>query len=279
MAFEALIPEERIEELHDEVAIILAKECVAAADPGLAMAFLPAHDERGREIEGQIEKLIAFGKRTKQEYCTKASAYELAQSIPWLSLTEHGGDGQGVVGALAGIGLRLSGSDGRFRGKINLSGLIGKGGGDGSGNGGGKRRIRDAQRTHSTHCGSEEGAFKPARTIAARLVSKVNGPVSLVDETGASLASDTLVLCDKGTKAVFLRGSLTIVCHMEDGRAFPLEKDQLEEAGNDEVHFGSCNRFEWDNDLEECSGKTRSCRNCLHRRWESVGFSCMIEPS
>ncbi|WP_163335613.1 hypothetical protein [Desulfopila sp. IMCC35008] len=31
-------------------------------------------------------------------------------------LSEHGGTGEGVIGALAGVGLRLFGSDGRMRG-------------------------------------------------------------------------------------------------------------------------------------------------------------------
>ena len=35
-------------------------------------------------------------------------------------LSEHGGTGIGVIGALAGAGLRLSGNDGRFKGKFAI---------------------------------------------------------------------------------------------------------------------------------------------------------------
>jgi len=35
-------------------------------------------------------------------------------------LSEHGGTGGGIIGALAGIGLRLWGNDGRFRGWFHL---------------------------------------------------------------------------------------------------------------------------------------------------------------
>ncbi len=35
-------------------------------------------------------------------------------------LSEHGGTGIGVIGALAGAGLKLSGNDGRFKGKFRL---------------------------------------------------------------------------------------------------------------------------------------------------------------
>ena len=47
------------------------------------------------------------------------AAYALAveQNV---HLSEHGGTGQGVIGALAGIGLRMSGSDGRVKGRLNL---------------------------------------------------------------------------------------------------------------------------------------------------------------
>ena len=37
-----------------------------------------------------------------------------------IHLSEHGGKGIGVIGALAGVGLRMSGNDGRFRGKIEI---------------------------------------------------------------------------------------------------------------------------------------------------------------
>ena len=49
----------------------------------------------------------------------KEDAYAAAAMYPdVLSLTEHGGTGDGVIGALAGVGLRLTGSDGRVKGKI-----------------------------------------------------------------------------------------------------------------------------------------------------------------
>ncbi|MBT7697710.1 MAG: hypothetical protein HN737_09920, partial [Desulfobacterales bacterium] len=65
------------------------------------------------------EKLIGFGLRAKQTVLTKNDAYELAKELD-IHLSEHGGTGDGVVGALAGTGLRLSGNDGRFRGWYHL---------------------------------------------------------------------------------------------------------------------------------------------------------------
>ncbi|WP_144211636.1 DNA-binding protein [Shewanella donghaensis] len=89
----------------------LKQESATIADPGLAILDL--------EAEFDIRKLIEFGQQTKIEVKTKQQAYELAKA-QGVDLTEHGGTGQGVIGAIAGIGLRLSGQDGRVKGHIKL---------------------------------------------------------------------------------------------------------------------------------------------------------------
>lgn len=63
------------------------------------------------------EELIRFGRRAKGEVLTKAEAYDLAGRYG-IRLSEHGGSGDGVIGALAGCALRLEGRDGRFRGQL-----------------------------------------------------------------------------------------------------------------------------------------------------------------
>ena len=40
-----------------------------------------------------------------------------------LHLSEHGGTGDGIIGALAGVGLRLGKNDGRVRGKLQVTGV------------------------------------------------------------------------------------------------------------------------------------------------------------
>jgi hypothetical protein len=81
------------------------------SDPGLCVVQL------SDSLDG--ESLAAFGKAAKNRVLTKSDAYSLAARIG-VHLSEHGGTGQGVVGALAGIGLRLSGNDGRYRGWYHL---------------------------------------------------------------------------------------------------------------------------------------------------------------
>jgi len=52
-------------------------------------------------------------------------AYGLARALD-IHLSEHGGTGQGVIGALAGAGLRLGGDDGRLRGKLEFDTVDGR---------------------------------------------------------------------------------------------------------------------------------------------------------
>ncbi len=81
------------------------------SDPGLCVA--PLSDALDRQ------KLIEFGENAKQKVFTKKAAYNLAEDTG-IHLSEHGGTGQGVVGAVAGVGLRLCGNDGRYRGWYHL---------------------------------------------------------------------------------------------------------------------------------------------------------------
>lgn len=60
------------------------------------------------------EKLISYGFRAKSEFIQLEEAYKLAEELN-IHLSAHGGTGEGIIGALAGAGLRLSGNDGKFR--------------------------------------------------------------------------------------------------------------------------------------------------------------------
>ncbi|MGI9536528.1 MAG: hypothetical protein ACR2PB_05620 [Desulfocapsaceae bacterium] len=77
------------------------------SDPGLCVT--DEHNAVGSEL------LIDFGLRAKRSVLSKQAAYQTAEQAG-VHLSEHGGSGDGVIGALAGVGLRLSGYDGRIRG-------------------------------------------------------------------------------------------------------------------------------------------------------------------
>lgn len=90
----------------------LERVCPSDADPGLAVA-IPAQLTEGSD------HLVDFGRRAKREVLQIGEACELAANVG-VHLSGHGGTQDGVIGALAAIGLHLSGNDGLF---ITLPGI------------------------------------------------------------------------------------------------------------------------------------------------------------
>ena len=109
MCFAAEVQE--TDRIIDYAGEFLARQSAAGSDPGLCVV-VPA------ELRGG-DRLCAFGRAAKCEVLTKEAAYGLAHDLG-IHLSEHGGTGQGVVGALAGTGLRLGGNDGRLRGRLEV---------------------------------------------------------------------------------------------------------------------------------------------------------------
>ncbi len=109
MCFSAEIKENCLENVIRYSSEFLVKESAAGSDPGLCVA----------DISGLLNsgELIGFGRSAKESVLTKEAAYELARRSG-IHLSEHGGTGHGVIGALAGVGLRLGGNDGRLRGQL-----------------------------------------------------------------------------------------------------------------------------------------------------------------
>jgi hypothetical protein len=111
MCFELALTNGSIDPVIDLMATFLETRSEKGSDPGLCVAGLTDALDRKR--------LIEFGKNAKHMVSSKEAAYALADKVG-VHLSEHGGTGQGVVGAVAGIGLRLSGNDGRYRGWYHL---------------------------------------------------------------------------------------------------------------------------------------------------------------
>ncbi|MEI6205728.1 MAG: hypothetical protein WCP20_02985 [Desulfuromonadales bacterium] len=111
MCFSAEIADIYLEKVIKHASEFLARESAAESDPGLCVAVIDHLSEP--------DELILFGQTAKQSVLTKESAYELARRAG-VHLSEHGGTGQGVIGALAGAGLRLSGNDGRLKGQLTF---------------------------------------------------------------------------------------------------------------------------------------------------------------
>ncbi|UFS70981.1 hypothetical protein LPW11_02055 [Geomonas sp. RF6] len=116
MCFTAEIGEECLPALIEQAATYLTRESAPGSDPGLCIATVAALKDP--------KKLLSFGRKAKETVLTKEEAYDLAGQLG-VHLSEHGGTGQGVIGALAGVGLRLGGNDGRLKGNIDFPAVDG----------------------------------------------------------------------------------------------------------------------------------------------------------
>ncbi len=111
MCFQALALRATLPDIIRHSQEFLQQESASGSDPGLCIAVANAALD--------TEALIAFGRKAKQTIVTKQAAGDLARELG-VHLSEHGGTGGGIIGAIAAIGLRLQGSDGRFRGWHHL---------------------------------------------------------------------------------------------------------------------------------------------------------------
>ena len=87
--------------LFNRIKAIMLANFEEGSDPGLAVAgFVPQH-------------IIDFGKKAKNEIVSKKDAFSLASQCPVL-IGGLGGTNDGVIGAMAALGLAASGDDGRY---------------------------------------------------------------------------------------------------------------------------------------------------------------------
>lgn len=111
MCFIASMDEEYLPQLTEFASGFLVDESAEGSDPGLCIAV--------SERLLQPDRLVEFGYRAKKSVVEMKDAFGLAEEAG-VHLSSHGGTGQGIIGALAGVGLRLGGNDGRMRGSIQM---------------------------------------------------------------------------------------------------------------------------------------------------------------
>jgi hypothetical protein len=91
------------QEIFDLAAGYIVTRCAPGSDPGLCLA-------EQEKVEAEV---FRFGQRASSEVVTKIEATTLA-STQRLILQELGGTGDGIIGALAAVGLTAAGNAGRF---------------------------------------------------------------------------------------------------------------------------------------------------------------------
>ncbi len=111
MCFKGEVDLSCLNDLISHAGEFLEKQSAEGSDPGLCVAVADRINER--------EKLISFGCDATCRVLTKENAFKLAVETG-VHLSEHGGTGGGIIGALAGVGLRLGGNNGRFKGWLDV---------------------------------------------------------------------------------------------------------------------------------------------------------------
>lgn len=232
MCFAAELEAAKLEQVKLAAAAVLEAHAAATADPGVCICDLA-------ELKDACT-LIVFGLKAQKEVLTQAQAYQIAAGAGGVWLKAFGGDGGGVIGALAGVGLRLCGNDGTFRGK--------------SGRGVSNMTL-------------------PAREMAALL--QADAVVNLI---GAYLPPETPVRVAEHAKLAYINHQKVIVAHETGNGVYAVcEKRQLYDGDRKLGRLvQDCPEFETDNDYEECYNEVeRNCYNCLYRRWSADGFACV----
>ena len=202
------------------------EESAEGSDPGVAIANPDTMDK---------DALITYGKECKRKVMTKEIAYDTAKKSN-VFLTELGGTGIGIIGALAGIGLRAWGNDGTLKGKLNQL--------------------------------SEDDYTKVSEIMKSKYVCHV------FDENGNQLPDDDLVFVKGKSKPALVNGELTLLTKAEkdkDGRILPgkhvmLGKESIKNYGAQMIFREGCAEFSYDVPEEQIDS-SRSCFNCRYRRW------------
>ncbi|MBQ4361935.1 MAG: hypothetical protein II787_03335 [Lachnospiraceae bacterium] len=214
------------------------------SEPGLCVLPVPMED--GAPAAGRINELrsslLSYGLKVKSSYMTVEEALERSSHYPGMILTGGGQMNQGIVGALAGVALRLGGHDGEFRGRFDMT------------------AFSDGDCCSADRC---------VRMFTRRYRTT---PV-LADANGAPLEGGDRVRLIRDAKAVLRNDRFTILCSPDSGGVWtPFTKEDL----NRHIRRDSCDHFVPDPDEEEHLHDPGNlfCGSCLFRRLTSGGYIC-----
>ena len=229
MIFTAMIQEVCWETLQTMLQQYLERESAEGSDPGICMGIVD-------EIQ-EIEALVAFGYSAKRQVRTKAEAYALAKQCG-LSLTEHGGAGIGVIGALAGVALRLEGNDGEVKGGLNQ--------------------------------------YEKGSVVTAAQFLQEPTIFKVCTEYLEEVAPETQITVQWKVKPVLAQGKpILLVGKDAQGAYHTLNKKRIREFGEKRANTAPCSVFAYDVEEELVETQADSCFNCRYRRWSENGFTCM----
>lgn len=237
MCFDAKISDSYYNEMICKMSDYVGAESATGSDPGIAIIRCENDYGFNQEIK---EMLYQFGLSAKRSVLHKEQAYELAKQTG-VYLKEMGGTGQGVIGAIAGIGLRLSGNDGELKGGVS------------SLNKGNIYNVSDILENTII----EEICYENTEEELKPLPH--NEKVRVIWKAKPILADNKILL---------------LVTKGGDGIWNAADKKELRRFGNHRVLREGCIEFSPDVEEERISDKP-SCYNCRYRRWTEGNIVCL----
>lgn len=205
----------------------LIQESAEGSDPGLCI-FVPD------KVKDKSE-LVKFGIRAKNIVLKKEEAKNLAKKYN-VYLQELGGDGSGVIGALAGAILRYGGNDGELKGGAK--------------------------------------AFESEKTYKAEEIRKNKNVDDILSIGGEVIPDNADVYVDWKVKPVLTNGKFIVFAKkIGVNRYATLMKNEMREFVFTRTSVVPCNHYKPDVN-EELMNNDESCLNCAYRRWTDKSFSC-----
>lgn len=248
MIFTADIKSEKFENLKETLCSYLKKESAIGSDPGICIG----------EIEKIkfLDELIEFGFNAKIKVLTMDDAYSLAKKCG-LFLKEEGGDGIGIIGALAGVALRIEGNDGEVKGGIE--------------------------------------SFEKDTIVTVKELLLNDLIYKVCDKNMDTLNEDEEITVKWKVKPVLSEGIPILVVEKNDKNGWDtLNKEKMRDFGDKRADVSPCDLFSLDVNEEIVEGNIFttqasiissksnqlidiffSCFNCRYRRWTEKAFTCM----
>lgn len=110
-SFSADIDEQYLADFIDYACKLVRSTGTSDSNAGLVVAI--------PELMENLDELIEYAYRVKEGLVSQDEALRF-KNKPGLYLFELNGSGRGIIGALAAAGLRITGNDGQFRGKLQI---------------------------------------------------------------------------------------------------------------------------------------------------------------
>lgn len=228
MCFECDIKDELYDVVEKEATEYLRRESAPGSDPGICIA---------KKTKGLNETvLIEFGLRAKRQLLSKEAAYSIAAQAG-VYLKEVGGTGQGIIGALAGVGLRLDGNDGEVKGGVEQ--------------------------------------FRKGETYTVEQLLSNDKIEAVCDSNLNFLTGEQKVFITWKAKPVIVdKRPVLVVAWDEEAKIWrSMKKKEMRAFGDESTYKKACRAFTFDVE-EELVNDERSCLNCRYRRWTDNFFSC-----